>query len=205
MRPDSQKPATLFGIPVTTKRVLIVWHEDQMIDIDASKQESMARKELADFILALPSQMSVNVLLALGNVTTPGEDAKDDWLLKEPMTADAQIKKQILEALDPETRSKQFAEGTLSNALRAALEASDGHESTVIVVRLRDDSQIEGPLDASLSDKRAGVTLHAVVSRESPTLATLVRNYRGSMIVLESDGDFVFGKVQKRVIDATKD
>lgn len=203
--PDPQKPASLFGIPVTTSRVLIVWHEDQAIDINASKQESMARKELADFILALPSKTSVNVLLALGNVTAPGEDALDDWLLKEPIPADAQTKKKLLEALDPETRSKQFAKGTLSNALRAALEASEGHESTVIMVRLRDDSQIEGTLDSSLSDKRSGVTLHAVMSRESPKLADLVRNYRGSMILLESDGDFVFGKVQKRVVDTAKD
>jgi TolB-like protein len=205
LHPDSQKPASLFGIPVTASRVLIVWHEDQTIDINASKQESMVRKELADFILALPSQTSVNVLLALGNVTAPSEDAQDDWLLKKPIPADAQTKKKLLEALDPETRSKQFAKGTLSNALRAALEASEGHESTVIVVRLRDDSQIEGTLDSSLSDKRTGVTLHAVMSRESPKLADLVRNYRGSMMLLESDGDFVFGKVQKRVIDTAKD
>jgi hypothetical protein len=205
LNPDSQMPANLFGIPVTTNRVLIVWHEDQVIDINAHKQESMARKELADFILALPSQTSVNVLLALGNIMGPGEDAQDDWLLKEPIPADAQTKKKLLEALDPETRSKQFAKGTLSNALRAALEASEGHESTVIVVRLRDDSQIEGTLDSSLSDKRTGVTLHAVMSQESPKLADLVRNYRGSMILLENNGDFVFGKVQKRVIDTAKE
>ena len=204
LHPDSQKSASLFGIPVTASRVLIVWHEDQTIDINASKQESMVRKELADFILALPSQTSVNVLLALGNVTAPGEAAQDDWLLKEPIPADAQTKKKLLEALDPETRI-QFAKGTLSNALRAALEASEGHESTVIVVRLRDDSQIEGTLDSSLSDKRTGVTLHAVMSQESPKLAELVRHYRGAMILLESDGDFVFGKVQKRVIDTAKD
>ena len=205
LNPDSQMPASLFGIPVTTNRVLIVWHEDQTIDINASKQETMTRKELADFILALPSQTSVNVLLALGNVMGPGENAQDDWLLKEPIPADAQAKKKLLEALDPETRSKQFAKGTLSNALRAALEASEGHESTVIVVRLRDDSQIEGTLDSSLSDKRTGVTLHAVMSQESPKLADLVRNYRGSMILLENNGDFVFGKVQKRVIDTAKE
>jgi TolB-like protein len=203
--PDSQEPACVFGVPVTTSRVLIVWHEDQMIDINASKQEAMARKELADFILALPAQTSVNTLLALGNVTTPGENAQDDWLLKEPTPADAQVKKRLLEALDPETRSKQFAKGTLSNAIRAALEASKGHESTVIVVRLRDESQVEDTLDSSLSENRAGITLHAVMSGESPKLANLVRNYRGSMILLESDGDFVFGKVQKRVIDTAKD
>jgi TolB-like protein len=205
LHPDLQKPASLFGIPVTTSRVLIVWHEDQTIDINASKQESMVRKELADFILALPSNTSVNVLLALGNVTAPSEDAQDDWLLKEPVPADTQTKKKLLEALDAETRSKQFAKGTLSNALRAALEASKGHESTVIVVRLRDDSRIEGTVDSSFSDKRTGVTLHAVMSRESPKLAGLVRNYRGSVILLESDGDFVFGKVPKRVIDTAKD
>jgi TolB-like protein len=203
--PDSHKPVSLFGIPVTTNRVLIVWHEDQAIDINASKQEAMARKELADFILALPANTSVNALLALGNVMTPQEDAQDDWLLKEPTPADAQTKKQILESLDPETRTKQFAKGTLANALRAALEACNGHESTVIVIRLRDDSQVDGTLDASLSDKRAGVSLHAVMSRESPKLAELVRNYRGSMILLESDGDFIFGKVRKRVIDTAKD
>lgn len=203
--PDSQEPACVFGVPVTTSRVLIVWHEDQMIDINASKQEAMARKELADFILALPVQTSVDALLALGNVTTPGEDAQDDWLLKEPTPAGARTKRRLLEALDPETRSKQFAKGTLSNAIRAALEASTGHESTVIVVRLRDESQVEGSLDFSLFENRAGVTLHAVMSGESPKLAELVRNYRGSMILLESDGDFVFGKVQKRVIDTAKD
>ena len=75
----------------------------------------------------------------------------------------------------------------------------------MIVVRLRDDSQIEGTLDSSLSDKRTGVTLHAVMSQESPKLADLVRNYRGSMILLENNGDFVFGKVQKRVIDTAKE
>jgi hypothetical protein len=60
-------------------------------------------------------------------------------------------------------------------------------------------------VDSSFSDKRTGVTLHAVMSRESPKLAGLVRNYRGSVILLESDGDFVFGKVPKRVIDTAKD
>ena len=43
------------------------------------------------------------------------------------------------------------------------------------------------------------------MSQESPKLAELVRHYRGAMILLESDGDFVFGKVQKRVIDTAKD
>jgi hypothetical protein len=55
------------------------------------------------------------------------------------------------------------------------------------------------------SEQRAGVALHAVMSKESPQLAELVRHYGGAMILLESDGDFVFGKVQKRVIDTAKD
>jgi hypothetical protein len=53
-------------------------------------------------------------------------------------------------------------------------------------------------------EQRAGVALHAVMSKESPQLAELVRHYGGAMILLESDGDFVFGKVQKRVIDTAK-
>ena len=47
--------------------------------------------------------------------------------------------------------------------------------------------------------------MHAVLSAESPKLATFFRGYRGSMILLENDGDFIFGKVQKRVIDTSKE
>ena len=203
--PGPQKSASLFGIPVTTSRVLIVWHEDQAIDINASKQEAMARKELADFILALPASTTVNVLLALGNVVTPEKDAQDEWLLENPVAANAETKKKLLEALDPDSRGKRFAKGTLTNAIRSAVEAGHGHDSTVVIVRLRDDSKVESPLDASLAEKRPQLTVHAVLSAETPELAALIRGHRGSLILLENDGDFVFGKVQKRIIDTTKD
>jgi hypothetical protein len=203
--PGPQKSASLFGIPVTTSRVLIVWHEDQAIDINASKQEAMARKELADFILALPASTTVNVLLALGNVVTPEKDAQDEWLLENPVAANAETKKKLLEALDPESRGKRFAKGTLTNAIRSAIEASHGHDSTVVIVRLRDDSKVASPLDASRAEKRPQLTVHAVLSAKTPELASLIRDHRGSLILLENDGDFVFGKVQKRVIDTTRD
>ena len=54
-------------------------------------------------------------------------------------------------------------------------------------------------------EQRARVALHAVMSKESPQLAELVRHYGGAMILFESDGAFIFGKVQKRVIDTAKD
>jgi TolB-like protein len=203
--PGSQKSAVLFGIPVTTSRVLIVWHEDEAIDIDASKQETMARHELADFILALPASTRVNVLLALGNVVTPDQDAQDEWLLENPVAANAETKKKLLEALDPESRGKRFAKGTLTNAIQSAIDASRDNDSTVLIVRLRNDSKIESPLDPSLAEKRPQLTMHAVLSAETPELAALIRGHRGSLILLENDGDFVFGKVQKRVIDTTKD
>lgn len=205
---DASRPkqsASLFGIPVTTSRVLIVWHEDQAIDINASKQETMARKEFADFILALPASTTVNVLLALGNVVTPDKDASDEWVLESPAAASAETKKKLLEALDPESRGKRFAKGTLSNAIQSAIEASHGHDSTVVIVRLRDDSTVESPIDSSLAEKRPELTVHAVLSAETPELASLIRGHRGSLILLENDGDFVFGKVQKRVIDTAKD
>lgn len=203
--PRSQQPASLFGIPVTTSRVLIVWHEDQAIDINASKQETMARKELADFILALPASTTINVLLALGNVVTPDTDAADEWVLGTPVLATAENKKKLLEALDPESRGKRFAKGTLTNAIQSAIEASHGHESTVVIVRLRDDSKVASPLDSSLAEKRPELTIHAVLSAETPELAKLIRGHRGSLILLENDGDFVFGTVRKRVIDTAKD
>ena len=107
--------------------------------------------------------------------------------------------------LDPETHSKRSTKGTLSNALQAALEACGGHDSTVIGVRLRGGSEIQSPLESPLGDNRSGIVMHAVLSAESPKLATFFRGYRGSMILLENDGEFIFGKVQKRVIDTSKE
>lgn len=203
--PALHQSASLFGIPVTTSRVLIVWHENQRIDINASKQETIARKELADFILALPESTTVNVLLALGNVMSPEKDAQDEWLLESPRAANAETKKRLLEALDPASRGELFSKGTLANAIKSAIEASLEHDSTVVIVRLRDDSEVESPLDSSLAEKRPELTMHAVLSTETPELASLIRGHRGSLILLENDGDFVFGKVQKRVIDTAKD
>lgn len=203
--PGSQNSASLFGIPCTTSRVLIVWHEHQTIDINASKQETMARRELADFILALPDKTTVNVLLAFGNIMTPDESAQDAWLFDTPLDANTETKKKLLEALDSENRGERFAKGTLARAIQSAIRASQGQDSTVIVVRLRDDSHIESPLDPTLAEERPGLTMHAVLSAETPELTALIRGHRGSLILLENDGDFVFGKVQKRVVDTTRD
>jgi hypothetical protein len=121
------------------------------------------------------------------------------------VAGNADTKKKLLDALDPESRGKRFAKGTLNNAIRSAIEASHGHDSTVVIVRLRDDSKVESPLDASLAERRPQLTVHAVLSAKTPELAALIRGHRGSLILLENDGDFVFGKVQKRGIDTAKD
>lgn len=202
--PAPGKPAALFGVPVTTSLVLIVWHEDQLIDLDAHRQEDMAEKELADFVMALPASTAVNMLLAVGQNVAAGDDDEDAWLLEAPAAADAETKKRLLQALDPDAR-KPSAKGSLANAVRAALEASGGHDSTVIVVRLRDRSQIGRPLDASLVEPRPGVTVHAVLASESSDLAAFVRGHRGSMILLEKEEDSFLADVRKRVVDTAKE
>jgi TolB-like protein len=203
---DSQQSVGLFGVPVTTNRVLIVWHEDQLVDlVGASKQEAMTRIELADLIRSLPGSTSINFLLAFGNVVPPSLPAKDQWIFEKPIAASPDTKKRFLEALDPEINARQVAKSTLSAAIKEAFDMSAGRDTTIIIVRLRDESTIDGALDLSLFEQRTGVALHAVMSKESPQLAELVRHYRGAMILLESDGNLVSGKVQKRVIDTAKD
>ena len=191
---------------MTTNRVLIVWHEDQVVDlVGASKQEAMTRIALADLIRSLPGSTSINLLLAFGNVVPQSLPAKDQWIFEKPTAASPDTKNRFLLALNPEINARQFANTTLSAAIKEAFDMSAGRDTTIIIVRLRDESTNDGALDLSLFEQRTGVTLHAVMSKESPKLAELVRHYRGAMILLESDGDFVFGKVQKRVIDTAKD
>jgi hypothetical protein len=202
---DAAKPSSIFDLQISTPTVLVVWHEDEAIDINASKQERMVRKELADFVLSLPPHTKINVLLALGSILGTASDRTDKWLFEEPQAADSDIKKKLLTAFDRGSSSRTASEGSFSNAVNAALTASDVRGTTVLLIRLRNGSEIDGELAPHLSELNPTVTVHAVLSVRCPAIENIVRGHRGSMVLLESDGDFVFGKVQKRVIDTAKD
>jgi len=202
---DAAKPSSIFDLQISTPTVLVVWHEDEAIGINERKQEGMVRKELADFVLSLPPHTKINAMLALGNILGTVSDRTDKWLFEEPQAADGDIKKKLLTAFDRGRSSRTSSEGSFSNAVNAALTASDVRGTTVLLIRLRNSSEVEGELSPHLSELNPTITVHAVLSVRSPTIENIVRGHRGSIILLEGDGVFVFGKVRKQLIDTTAD
>lgn len=201
--PDATTPPSIFGIQISTPTVLIVWHEDEAFGLNQSKQEDLVRKELENLVLALPARMKINAMLALGNILGSSPDKTDEWLLENPQAADGEIKKKLLAAVERDNSSHSSTKGPLTNAVKAALQAPDADRTTVFLIRLRNDSEIQPELDHGLADLNPSVTVHAILSARSAGIENVVRGHRGSTILLESDGDFIFGKVRKRVIDTT--
>lgn len=195
------KPVDLLGLPIRTRRLLIVWFEEELPDIQAMSREKLVQRSLADLILTLGPEVEVNLLVAKGPPIPLPDLKPTPWAFDAPVRADKAGRAKLLEALQAADRDAPFPTEPCAAALERALTAADATETTIVFIRLRSPLHLDAASVDDLSQPRQGLVIHGIVAEPNPPIVSLAAAHGGTLVELRLKGDGIFGVVKPTLLD----
>lgn len=194
----------LFGLPVRTKKLFILWIEEGFPGISEAATEKLVQQAVADLVLSLGPETEANLLVAKGLSAFGPQPSPMKWSFENPVPCDKAGRTRLLEALKKVEEDPEAPTESSDTALKRAFAMAGPGDATIVFIRVRRPVKIAPDVVEMLGRQQPVLVFHAIVAERSPTLEALAKAHGGGVVQMRVEGNALLGEVKPTLLDLSK-